>query len=87
MIIAITGGKGGTGKSTVAVSLAVELAENFNLETPKKQIIEEKSILVDEFQRLKSFVDVNYEFLDDIEKQEFNEYLDTIRRFRVQLET
>ena len=28
MIIGVTGGKGGTGKSTVATALAVELAKN-----------------------------------------------------------
>jgi MinD superfamily P-loop ATPase len=34
MIIAITGGKGGTGKSTVATSLAVSLAEKENINKP-----------------------------------------------------
>jgi tetratricopeptide (TPR) repeat protein len=74
-------------ESDAILNDAIILADKYKLETPKKQITLEKARLVDEFQRLKSFVDINYEFLDDIEKQEFNNYLDTIRRFRVQLES
>lgn len=73
-------------ESNTLLDEAINLAEKYTLEELKKQIIMEKSQLVDEFQRIKSFVEINYEFLDEIEKQEFSEYLDTIRRFRVKLD-